>query len=66
MASASAGVPRAPNPEPDALEQTMRDDLKPGNIFPDFTLADQTGAEQSLSGVMNGWPLVLTFNRGNY
>ena len=44
----------------------MREDLKPGNTFPDFRLPDQTGAEGSLIERMNGWPVVLTFNRGNY
>lgn len=44
----------------------MRNDLKPGNSFPDFTLNDHTGTPQSLSGLMDGWPTVLTFNRGNY
>ena len=44
----------------------MREDLRPGNPFPDFRLPDQTGNEVSLSTLMNGWPVVLTFNRGNY
>ena len=44
----------------------MREDLRPGNHFPDFSLPDQTGKEVSLSTLMNGWPVVLTFNRGNY
>ena len=44
----------------------MRDDLRPGNPFPDFSLPDHTGKEVSLSTLMNGWPVVLTFNRGNY
>lgn len=44
----------------------MRDDLKPGNAFPDFALPDQDGEMVKLSAFMNGKPLVLTFNRGNY
>ena len=44
----------------------MREDLKPGNLFPDFRLPDQDGREVSLSELMGGWPVVLTFNRGNY
>ena len=44
----------------------MHNDLKPGNTFPDFSLADQTGTAQSLSSLMDGWPTVLTFNRGHY
>ena len=44
----------------------MLEDLKPGNTFPDFRLPNQDGAEVGLSELMAGWPLVLTFNRGNY
>ncbi len=44
----------------------MREDLKPGNPFPDFRLPNQDGTEVSLSDLMGGWPVVLTFNRGNY
>ena len=44
----------------------MREDLRPGSSFPDFSLPDQTGKEVSLSTLMKGWPVVLTFNRGNY
>ena len=44
----------------------MKKELQPGNVFPDFHLPDQTGKEASLSERMNGWPVVLTFNRGNY
>ena len=44
----------------------MRQDLKPGNQFPDFTLPDHNGQEVQLGQLMGGWPTVLTFNRGNY
>ena len=44
----------------------MREDLKPGKPFPDFNLPDQAGKDVSLSEATNGWPVVLTFNRGNY
>ena len=47
-------------------DRTMREDLKPGNPFPDFRLPNQDGTEVSLSELMGGWPVVLTFNRGNY
>ncbi len=44
----------------------MRADLKPGNIFQDFELPDQDGEMVGLRDLMDGKPLVLTFNRGNY
>ena len=44
----------------------MREDLKPGNKFPDFSLPDQEGNVSRLSQLMRGWPTILTFNRGNY
>lgn len=44
----------------------MREDLKPGNPFPDFELPDQAGNRVKLSEYLNGMPTALTFNRGNY
>ena len=44
----------------------MREDLKPGNQFPDFSLASTDGEVVQLSRLMRGWPTVLTFNRGKY
>lgn len=44
----------------------MREDLKPGNAFPDFELPDQDGESVRMSEFMKGKPLALTFNRGNY
>ncbi|MBA2475041.1 MAG: redoxin domain-containing protein [Actinobacteria bacterium] len=42
----------------------MRDDLTPGNRFPDFALPDHTGAERSRADVAEGYPLILCFVRG--
>jgi peroxiredoxin len=42
----------------------MRDDLVPGNAFPDLRLPDHTARERSLSGLAAGRPLVLNFVRG--
>lgn len=42
----------------------MRDDLVPGNPFPDLRLPDTTGAERSLGEIAGGRPLVLAFVRG--
>jgi peroxiredoxin len=42
----------------------MREDLVPGNPFPDLRLREHTGDELSLSEIANGQPLVLCFVRG--
>jgi peroxiredoxin len=42
----------------------MRDDLVPGNPFPDLRLPDTTGRELALSEIGRGQPLVLAFVRG--
>jgi peroxiredoxin len=42
----------------------VRDDLVPGNAFPDLRLPDHTARERSLSELADGQPLVLAFVRG--
>jgi peroxiredoxin len=42
----------------------MRDDLQPGNVFPDVELPDHTGAVAKLGDLMRGWPTIVTFARG--
>jgi len=42
----------------------MRDDLAPGNPFPDLRLPDTTARETALSEIAHGQPLVLAFVRG--
>jgi peroxiredoxin len=42
----------------------VRDDLVPGNPFPDLRLPDHTARERSLSELADGQPLVLNFVRG--
>jgi peroxiredoxin len=42
----------------------MRDDLAPGNPFPDLRLPEHTGQELSLSEIAADQPLVLAFVRG--
>ena len=44
----------------------IREDLKPGNPFPDFERPDQEGVPRKLSKIMGRWPTVLVFWRGNY
>jgi peroxiredoxin len=42
----------------------VREDLRPGNRFPDLRLPDHTARERSLSELADGQPLVLAFVRG--
>ena len=42
----------------------MRDDLSPGNAFPDLALPDHTGTERRLAAIARRHPLVLCFARG--
>jgi peroxiredoxin Q/BCP len=44
----------------------IRQDLKPGNLFPDFELPDQDGLPHRLSDLMGGWPTIVVFWRGGY
>ena len=44
----------------------MREDLEPGNRFPDFSLPDTSGKTVRLSELMEGRPTVLVFERGKY
>lgn len=44
----------------------VREDLRPGNTFPDFALPDTGGKVVRLGELMGGWPTILIFERGNY
>jgi peroxiredoxin len=44
----------------------MRNDLVPGNVFPDYQLPDQTGTPRRLSEIQGDDPLILTVSRGHY
>ena len=44
----------------------MRDDLRPGQMFPDIELPDQDGERRKLSTLMRGFPTALVFSRGYY
>ena len=44
----------------------MRPDIKPGGVFPDYSLPDHTGTVRTLSELQGRDPLVLTLARGNY
>src|SRR5271156_6063896 len=44
----------------------MRKDLVPGNVFPDYQLADHTGTPRKLSELQGDDPLILTLSRGHF
>ena len=44
----------------------MRPDIKPGAVFPDYELPDQTRTMRTLSGIQGDDPLILTLARGHY
>jgi cytochrome oxidase Cu insertion factor (SCO1/SenC/PrrC family) len=46
------------------ITMKMREDLKPGNKFPNFELPDQDGETLQLSQRMRGWPIIVVFYRG--
>src|SRR5437870_5842770 len=45
---------------------TMRPDIAPGEIFPDFELPDHTSTPRRLSELQGEDPLILTLARGHY
>jgi len=44
----------------------MRENLRPGETFPDFELPNENGTATKLSGLMRGFPTVVVFSRGHY
>lgn len=42
----------------------MRDDIQPGNHFPDYELPDHTGTTRTLSALQGDDPMMLTLHRG--
>ncbi len=44
----------------------IREDLKPGALFPDIVCPDQDGISRKLSDLMQGWPTLFVFWRGQY
>src|ERR1700743_3059510 len=47
-------------------QSSMRPDIRPGGIFPDYALPDHTGTVRKLSDLQGRDPLILTLARGNY
>jgi hypothetical protein len=48
------------------VKMKIREDLKPGNIFPNFERPDQDGVIRTLDELMRGWPTIVVFWRGQY
>ena len=44
----------------------MRENLRPGQMFPDIELPGEDGKLRKLSGLMGGFPTVVVFSRGYY
>jgi hypothetical protein len=44
----------------------MRDNLRPGQQFPDIELANENDARTKLSNLMRGFPAAVVFSRGYY
>jgi peroxiredoxin len=44
----------------------MREDLRPGEAFPDIELPNQDGRSTKLSSLMGRFPAVVVFSRGYY
>ena len=44
----------------------MRENLRPGEKFPDIELPNQEGTLMKLSSLMGGFPTVVVFSRGYY
>ena len=44
----------------------MRENLRPGEKFPDIELPDQNDKQTKLSSLMRGFPIAVIFSRGYY
>jgi hypothetical protein len=44
----------------------MRENLRPGEKFPDIELPNHDGVLTKLSSLMGGFPTVVVFSRGYY
>jgi peroxiredoxin len=44
----------------------MRDNLRPGQEFPDIELANENEELTKVSSLMRGFPAVIVFSRGYY
>ena len=44
----------------------MRPDIRPGGLFPDYSLTDHTGTRRTLSEIQGGDPMILILSRGAF
>jgi peroxiredoxin len=44
----------------------MRRDIRPGAVFPDYQLTDQTGTRRRLSELQGSDPMILVLSRGHF
>jgi peroxiredoxin len=44
----------------------MRENLRPGERFPDVELPNQDGKATKLSALTAGFPIIVAFSRGYY
>lgn len=44
----------------------MRDDIKPGSVFPDYELQNTNGKSKALSALQGKNPMILTLSRGHF
>jgi peroxiredoxin len=44
----------------------MRENLRPGETFPNFELPNQDEVATKLSDLMRGFPTIVVFSRGYY
>jgi hypothetical protein len=42
----------------------MRENLRPGEMFPDIELVDENGELTNVSNLMRGFPTAVVFSRG--
>jgi peroxiredoxin len=61
LITAATDISQTPNGGP-----TMRSDIVPGGVFPDYELPDQTKKLRKLSELQGNDPLILTLARGHY
>ena len=47
-------------------QSPMRSDIRPGGVFPDYSLPDHTNIVRTLSELQGDDPMILTLARGNY
>src|SRR5215475_826708 len=51
---------------PEGRSSSMRSDIVPGGVFPDYELPDHTDTPRRLSEIQGDDPLILTLARGHY